>query len=279
MTPFRCTVALLVAFWFFPASAQDINNPQTNQSALTTNKGQLPGTTANDDASAGNVGEYLFAGGGTNLGSPSAVPATITIASPAVVSFNHGFSNTGTSPVIFTTTGALPTGVVSGTIYWSVPGTITAGTFQIATSIANALAGTAINTSGTQSGTHTANETLPLTTSTNVDFGAIKLTAGDWQIGGSVGFTLGAATSVAFWAAWTNTVSVTTDQQPGHIYVQNFSNTGLVLGNAISSQFVLPTRRITVANGATQIVYGSLGASFSVSTVAGYGTVWARRSR
>lgn len=260
------------------SAIQKINgNVGLKQATLT--PGQLPGTTTNDDATAGNVGEYLFAGGGTIAGA-GANTVTITIASPAVISFTgHGFSNTGTSPVVFTTTGALPTGIVSGTVYWSVPGTITAGTFQIASSAANALAGTAINTSGSQSGTHTGAEQIPLTTATNADFGAIKLTAGDWEVGGSVGFALGATTSVVYWLGWTATASATTDQQPGHIYIQNFSNSGAVLGNTVSSQFALPPRRITVANASTQIVYGSQQASFSVSTAAGYGTVWARRRR
>lgn len=276
----RYVIALLAALLFWPASAQDISNPQTNQSSLTQNKGQLPGTTTNDDATSGNVGEYLYAGGGTNAGA-SPFTVTITIASPAVITFGaaHGFSSTGTSPVSFTTTGALPTGIVSGTTYWTVPASITPTTLQIASSPINAFAGTSINTSGTQSGTHTGAEAISLTTATNADFGAVRLTAGDWDVGGSVGFSPGATTSVVYWAGWTNTASATTDQMPGHIYIQNFANAGLVLGNTVSQQFVLPSRRITVANAATQIIYGSQQASFTLSTMTGYGTVWARRRR
>lgn len=246
--------------------------------------GQLPGTTTNDDASAGNVGEYLFAGGGSSLG-PVTSTVTITIANPAVVTMNsHGFSNTGTSPVVFSTTGALPNGGVNninaGTTYWTVPGTVTTNTFQIASSIANAVAGTTINTSGgTQSGTQTGTEIITLTTDTSADFGAIKLTAGDWDVGGSVGFVPAGTTSVVFWAGWTSTASVTVDQQPGHFYGQNFSGTGSVLGSTLRAQFALPTRRVTVANAATQIIYGVQQAEFSVSTTGGFGAVWARRVR
>lgn len=273
----RYVLALLATLLFLPAAAQDISNPQTNQSALTQNKGQLPGTTANDDATVGNVGEYLFAGGAA----PSTNPGiTITIASPAVITYtSHGLSNTGSSPVVFTTTGALPTGIVSGTTYWTVPGTVTASTFQIATSIVNAFAGTSINTSGTQSGTHTGNQSISLTTATSSDFGAIRLTAGDWQVGGSVSFALGTTTTVVYWGGWTNTVSSTADLIPGRIYIQNFSNAGTALGNTVNSQFALPARRITVANGATQIIYGTQQASFAISTASGYGSVWARRVR
>lgn len=78
---------------------------------------------------------------------------TVTIATPAVVSWTgHGLPEG--SPVIFTTSGALPTGITAGTTYYvgRSPGT---NSFNISTSIANAAAGTFVATSGSQSGTHT----------------------------------------------------------------------------------------------------------------------------
>ena len=76
---------------------------------------------------------------------------TITIASPAVVTLNgHGFI-TGDS-LYLTTTGSLPTGLTANTLYSVIK--IDANTFSLATSYANAQAGTKINTSGSQSGTH-----------------------------------------------------------------------------------------------------------------------------
>lgn len=75
--------------------------------------------------------------------------ATITIASPGVVSWNaHGLPN-GAS-VKFATTGALPTGLTVGTTYYVVNKTI--NTFELAA----VPGGTSIVTSGTQSGVHTA---------------------------------------------------------------------------------------------------------------------------
>ena len=86
--------------------------------------------------------------------------ATITIASPAVVTENaHGLT-TGT-PVYFTTTGALPTGLTESTIYY-VTNPLT-NTFNLSTTYANAVAGTKINTSGSQSGTHTLFSTTRVT--------------------------------------------------------------------------------------------------------------------
>ena len=84
--------------------------------------------------------------------SPSRGTITVTIASPAVVTLSaHGFQ---TGDIIYlTTTGALPTGLSQNTLYYVI--NVTSSTFRLATSAANATAGTAINTSGTQSGTHT----------------------------------------------------------------------------------------------------------------------------
>jgi len=77
---------------------------------------------------------------------------TITIATPAVLTKTaHGLT-TG-DQVSFDTTGALPTGLVAGTIYYVI--FVGANTFRVATSLVNANAGTAITTTGSQSGTHT----------------------------------------------------------------------------------------------------------------------------
>jgi hypothetical protein len=85
-------------------------------------------------------------------------PVSITIATPGVcTSDSHGLE-TG-DKVILQTTGALPTGLSVDTYYFVIEGTysdssIDPDTFKLASSLANALAGTAITTSGSQSGTH-----------------------------------------------------------------------------------------------------------------------------
>lgn len=79
----------------------------------------------------------------------AAATVTMTIASPAVISkAAHGYANA--TPVAFSTTGALPTGITAGTIYYIV--NQAADTFQISATVG----GSAINTSGSQSGVHTA---------------------------------------------------------------------------------------------------------------------------
>lgn len=91
--------------------------------------------------------DVLYAAITANLGA-----FTVSIASPGEVTLNaHGLS-TG-SCVELTTTGALPTGLAVNTNYYAIY--VNANVIRLATSAANAIAGTAINTSGSQSGTHT----------------------------------------------------------------------------------------------------------------------------
>lgn len=75
---------------------------------------------------------------------------TVTIASPGVFTLaSHGL-NAGDA-VYFTTTGALPTGIVANTIYYVIAAGLTANDFRVALT----RGGSAINTSGGQSGVHT----------------------------------------------------------------------------------------------------------------------------
>ena len=87
---------------------------------------------------------------------------TMTIASPCVVtSTNHGLRNGGR--LVFSTTGALPTGITAGVTYYAK--STAANTFNLYDTKANAIAGGTtgrINTSGSQSGTHTAKSVLML---------------------------------------------------------------------------------------------------------------------
>jgi hypothetical protein len=85
--------------------------------------------------------------------------ATVTIASPGVVSFTGLYGFDVGDPMVLTTTGALPTGLTAGTTYY-VSERTTANSFKLATSVVNAFNGVHINTSGSQSGTHTL-KTVP----------------------------------------------------------------------------------------------------------------------
>lgn len=74
---------------------------------------------------------------------------TMTIASPCVVTdVAHGMS--ANDPIVFRTTGALPTGVTAGTTYYIISTGLATDTFRFSTTVG----GAAVNTSGSQSGTH-----------------------------------------------------------------------------------------------------------------------------
>lgn len=75
---------------------------------------------------------------------------TVTIASPAVVTWTAHGLNVG-DPVVFRTTGALPTGITAGTVYFVIAAGLTADAFQFSATVG----GAAVNTSGSQSGVHT----------------------------------------------------------------------------------------------------------------------------
>ena len=100
------------------------------------------------DYAAYNAGTTYALGDRVTIISPSAT-VTMTIATPGVVTWTaHGLPDK--TPVRFTTTGTLPTGITAGQIYFTRDGAT--NTFKLCLTPG----GAAINTSGSQSGTHTA---------------------------------------------------------------------------------------------------------------------------
>jgi hypothetical protein len=91
------------------------------------------------------VGDYVII---TSTAYTTPQTATITIASPGVLTVPTTALPNGTT-VTLSTTGALPTGLTAGTLYYVV------GTSALTFRLSLTQGGTAINTSGTQSGTHT----------------------------------------------------------------------------------------------------------------------------
>jgi hypothetical protein len=87
---------------------------------------------------------------------------TVTIATPAVFTkATHGLTENDT--VQFTTTGALPTGLLPSTTYYVIAAGLTANDFQVSATYG----WSAIATSGSQSGVHTAIKTTPVAVGTN----------------------------------------------------------------------------------------------------------------
>lgn len=179
------------------AQAAAIAGVTTNGTAAV---GQLPGTTTNDDAAAGKVGESIVSDRSANA------TVTITIASPGVISGSHTFS--GIVGFQFTTTGTLPTGLTTGTTYYTI-NAVPGAAFSVATTVDNAVAGTAINTSGSQSGTQTASVVIPITTGTAVDISGLRLTAGNWLVWFTVDFNPAVTAAITRADVSISTASVT----------------------------------------------------------------------
>jgi hypothetical protein len=96
------------------------------------------------------IHDYAFRLVFNDAAPPVTGPATVTVASPGVVSkVAHGL--VVGDKVKFSTTGALPTGLVAGTEYFVITAGLTPDAFQLSATSG----GSAIVTSGTQSGTHT----------------------------------------------------------------------------------------------------------------------------
>lgn len=237
-------------------------------------RGQVPGTTTNDNASSGNVGETLMSG--AKGFSQSTV--TMTIASPCVVTWTaHGLSTA--MPVHFTTTGALPTGLSQNVNYYVIK--IDADTFWLASSATNSIAGTKINTSGSQSGTHTALGSANLTSVTAACVNALQLTAGDWVVWASTAHDGDSATAMNVVVDEINSAELGFDQVPGTFgKVSGYDSTGAAIKPFTSaSGFVVdegPTRK-SLSGSAT--IFLTSFAQFSGGKMRASGMLMARRAR
>lgn len=244
--------------------------------SATTQAFTFKGTNTNDNAAAGWSGEFTNA---QCPGPSTTATITVTIASPAVVTWTaHPFIGTAprfdACPVVFTTTGALPTGITASTQYWIIPTTISGNNFSIATSVANAIAGTAVNTSGTQSGTHTGTAGSVLTTATAKDVTGLALTAGDWDCSAILARGLAGTTSVTLLKTSISGTSATDGTIPSGTMIQ-FAEAATVLGNDITENMG-PVR---VLNSGTANTFLVADDTFTVSTNKAYGTLRCRRVR
>lgn len=237
------------------------------------------GTTAADEAASGKVGEvasiHCLVGGAA----AAATTVTMTIATPAVVTWtSHTFVPSSglanyTCPINFTTTGALPTGVVAGTTYYIIGSTVSGDTFQIADTAAHALAASnAVATSGSQSGTQAAYIGAVGATNTVVTGAALKLTAGDWDCSGSAEYQeLTAITSTRFAAGIDTSIAVTSFGN-----LTNIQTASSALGG-VSYYLATPVVRENVS--VTTSVFEVDDATFTGGTMNQGGNLYCRRMR
>lgn len=217
--------------------------------------GQIPGTRGSESATTGNVGEILnSASVSTSVGT-----FTVTIASPAVVTAGS-HTATGIVPFIASTTGALPTGITAGTVYYTI-NAVPGQTFSIATTVANAVAGTAVNTSGTQSGVHTGTSNFAVTTATSYDIGGLSLTAGTWDVWMDMEYTPASTTVVSATHASISTTTATIVVTPVSVASRSaeFTSTGQI------QSLKMGPFRVNLA--ATTTYFAVFRPTFTVSTM------------
>ncbi len=238
--------------------------------------GQLPGTATNDNASAGNVGEYAPSAGGGATAASSTV--TITNASPGVISWTAHNQSIG-SVINFTTTGGLPTGLTVGTNYYISSQGYAANSFSVSTTAANAIAGTSVNTSSAGSGTQTAVANGILASTTPINVGVLSLTAGDYDVWFNPVFNGATTTAVTNLQASISTTSATQNTAVGNFSTQ--AQNGVAIYNLISGSIGvnLPVGPVRISLASTTNVFGVAQSLFGTSTSNVSGIIRARRLR
>lgn len=110
-----------------------------------------PTTPANIYALDSGGSLYKTTDSGDTWASLAGKTVTVDISTPSVATFTSSSHNLAENDtVVFSTTGALPTGLVAGTTYYIIAANLAANTFSVSTS----QGGAGVVTSGTQSGTH-----------------------------------------------------------------------------------------------------------------------------
>lgn len=116
---------------------------------------------------------------------------------------------------------------------------------------------------------------LALTTNTALNVTSLSLTAGDWDVWGSVWFSGNAATTVAWAAGSVGTTSATLSSDLGAL-TRIFMNSEVPFATTFFNVNAGPTR---IHLSATTTTYLVARAVFAVNTMSAYGTIQARRCR
>lgn len=112
---------------------------------------------------------------------------------------------------------------------------------------------------------------ITLTTATGANVTSISLTAGDWDVAGSVTFEKAATTTISYFIGSLSTTSATLGTESQQSALANLAT------GAGSSSCVIPTQRISLA--ATTTVYLVAQSVFTTDFVKAYGAIFARRAR
>lgn len=150
-----------------------------------------------------------------------------------------------------------------------------------------AVAGTATNDSAITgnvgefvTATVATGSAVSLTTTVAANVTSISLTAGDWDVAWTVDFKPGATTSVTLMQTSISLVSATHNTQAGGSGIGTEALTIFdTAANVLGGDFSEPGGPVRCSFSSTQTVFLVSSATFSISTMAAYGTIRARRVR
>jgi hypothetical protein len=114
-----------------------------------------------------------------------------------------------------------------------------------------------------------------LTNNTVTNLPSISLTAGDWDVWGNVGFIPAATTNYTVLIGFISSSSATLISGEQRNTVSSGAGGTVTGGNEVS--FSVPGRRFSLTT--TTTVYLEVNPFFTVSTMTGYGSIYARRRR
>jgi hypothetical protein len=218
-------------------------------------------------------GQYVEASCGSSSSSTvaftNATPTVGTWASPPWT-VTGGVTNI-TCPIIIT--GTAPTGLSTATNYWAVPISLSAGTFNVASSAANALAGTFLATTGSTT-TSAVTSNLALTTTAGLPTVGIALPAGDWDCMGSVFYVPATSTSVTNLQQGISTTATSVGSLGAYTDWETAANVVTGTNNPL---LATPVVRQTVSSSGA-LVYGVALGTFTVSTLQATGDLRCRKS-
>lgn len=200
-----------------------------------------------------------------NCGTGTSTTVAFTNATPTVGTWTSPpWTITGTVTAvacpIYITANA-PTGLSNTTQYWAVPIAGAPSTFNVATSPANALAGTFVATSATSSTTNITSA-VSLTTATVGVTSAVALPIGDWDCMTSTYYTPTGTTSITNLQQGISTSATTIGALGTYTDWETAANVVTVTNNPV---FTSPSVR-EVLSSATNL-YGLTFATFTASTL------------
>ena len=195
----------------------------------------------------------------------------------ATATFTNGSAVIGVTQTLqagavvhFTTSSALPTNFVVGTLYYVSPTGLSGTTIQLNAAPFN---GTSILAGSAGTGTQTLHTQVPMTSTSDYTLAALQVPAGTWDCEASGAFDAG-ATSVSYIATWIATgATCATPAEPADpgVHGAKSSFSLVAAGAGVGYQNAIKRYPITVGSSTTMCVQGT--STFATGTTLGYGQI------